>query len=140
MFFMTENHIPEGVGFQTFDLTHILWLLAGFALWIGGCIFFKKLSADKQKRALKVLGSIIFTQEIIRDLALLILCIIYLVFRRYGVSWFGAGGLKAAGNFMLIFAVWGVFQLLICAVIVLQDTNTLIPFHPVKNPAVVEKK
>ena len=74
MFFMTENHIPEGVGFQTFDLTHILWLLAGFAVWIGGCIFFKKLSADRQKRALKVLGCIIFTQEIIRDLALLILC------------------------------------------------------------------
>ena len=77
---------------------------------------------------------------ILTMLALLLLCIIYLVFRRYGVSWFGIGGLKAAGNFMLIFAVWGVFQLLICGIIVLQDTNTLIPFHPVKTPAAVEKK
>lgn len=77
---------------------------------------------------------------ILTMLALLLLCIIYLVFRRYGVSWFGIGGLKAAGNFMLIFAVWGVFQLLICGIIVLQDTNTLIPFHPVKAPAAVEKK
>ena len=77
---------------------------------------------------------------ILTMLALLLLGIIYLIFRRYGVIWFGSGGLKAAGNFMLIFAVWGVFQLLICAVIVLQDTNTLIPFHPVKNPGTVEKK
>ena len=77
---------------------------------------------------------------ILTMLALLLLGIIYLVFRRYGVSWFGSGGLKAAGNFMLIFAVWGVFQLLICAVIVLQDTNTLIPFHPAKKTEAVEKK
>ena len=40
---------------------------------------------------------------------------------------------------MLIFAGWGILQLLICAVIVLQDTNTLIPFHPVKTTAITEQ-
>ena len=29
MFFVTSDNIPEGVGFQAYGLTHILWLLAG---------------------------------------------------------------------------------------------------------------
>ena len=63
---------------------------------------------------------------------------IWLLIRRYGISWFGVSGMRSAGYFMLIFAGWGVFQLLISAVIVLQDTNTLIPFHPVKNVKTVQ--
>ncbi len=65
-------------------------------------------------------------------LAGLLIGIIWLILRRYGISWFGVSGMRSAGYFMLIFACWGIFQLLISAVIVLQDTNTLIPFHPVK--------
>lgn len=66
-------------------------------------------------------------------LAGLLIGIIWLILRRYGISWFGVSGMRSAGYFMLIFACWGAFQLLISGVIVLQDTNTLIPFHPVKN-------
>ena len=66
-------------------------------------------------------------------LACLLLGIIYLLIRRYGLSWFGPAGVRAAGNFMLIFACWGIFQLVISAVIVLKDTNTLIPFHSNKS-------
>lgn len=65
-------------------------------------------------------------------LAGLLIGIIWLILRRYGISWFGVSGMRSAGYFMLIFACWGAFQLLISGVIVLQDTNTLIPFHPVK--------
>ena len=72
-------------------------------------------------------------------LAALLLGVIYLLFRRYGIAWFGVSGLRSAGHFMLIFAGWGILQLLICAVIVLQDTNTLIPFHPVKTTAITEQ-
>lgn len=72
-------------------------------------------------------------------LACLLLGIIWVIFRRYGISWFGVSGLRSAGHFMLIFAGWGILQLLICAVIVLQDTNTLIPFHPVKPTQAVQK-
>ena len=66
-------------------------------------------------------------------LACLLIGIIWLILRRYGISWLGVSGMRSAGYFMLIFACWGIFQLLISAVIVLQDTNTLIPFHPVKH-------
>ena len=73
MFFVTSDHIPEGVGFQTFGLTHILWLLAGLTLCVAACIFFRKLSADKQKRVLKVLGAYIFLQEMVKNLVLICL-------------------------------------------------------------------
>lgn len=73
MFFVINDKLPEGVGFQTFDLTHILWLLAGFILWIGGCIFFRRLSAEKRKWVLKVLGAYIFLQEMAKNLVLIIL-------------------------------------------------------------------
>ncbi len=71
-------------------------------------------------------------------LAMLLLGIIWLIIRKYGLNWFGISGMRSAGHFMLIFALWGVFQLLICAVIVLQDTNTLTPFHhqPKTTPAI----
>ena len=71
-------------------------------------------------------------------LACILLGVVWVVIRRYGISWFGVAGMRSAGHFMLIFACWGVFQLLISAVIVLQDTNTLIPFHPVKNTKTTE--
>ena len=73
MFFVTSDHIPEGVGFQTFGLAHILWLLAGLTLCVAACIFFRKLSADKQKRVLKVLGAYIFLQEMVKNLVLICL-------------------------------------------------------------------
>ena len=75
---------------------------------------------------------------ILAILACILIFIVWSVIRRYGISWFGVGGMRSAGYFMLIFACWGVFQLLISAVIVLQDTNTLIPFQPVKNTKTVQ--
>lgn len=65
-------------------------------------------------------------------LGTLLLAIVWGVIRRYGINWFGINGLRSAGHFMLIVACWGILQLAICAVIILLDTNTLIPFHPVK--------
>ena len=73
MFFVTSDHIPEGVGFQAFGLTHILWLLAGLAACVIACVFFRKLSADKQKCVLKVLGAYIFLQEMVKNLVLIFL-------------------------------------------------------------------
>ena len=73
MFFVTNNNLPEGVGFQTFDLTHILWLIAGLILWIAGCVFYRKLSATKRKTVLKWLGTYIFLQEMVKNLVLILL-------------------------------------------------------------------
>ena len=73
MFFVTSDHIPEGVGFQTFGLTHILWLLAGCIFCVAACIVYRKLSPDKQKRVLAVLGVYIFVQEMVKNLVLVVL-------------------------------------------------------------------
>ena len=73
MFFVSSERIPEGVGFQTFGLTHILWLLAGLIFCVAACMFFRKLSADKRKLALRVLGIYIFAQEMAKNLVLIIL-------------------------------------------------------------------
>ena len=73
MFFVTNDNIPEGVGFQAYGLTHILWLLAGLILWVGGCVFYRRLSARKQKITLTVLGAYIFLQEMVKNLVLILL-------------------------------------------------------------------
>ena len=70
MFFLTNDQVPEGVGFQAYDSTHLLWLLAGFLLWVAACLVFRKLPAERQNRLLKILGSYIFLQELVRDLVL----------------------------------------------------------------------
>ena len=73
MFFVTNDHIPEGVGFQAFGLTHILWLLAGALVCVAACIFYRKLTESKRKLALRVLGIYIFAQEMVKNLVLIIL-------------------------------------------------------------------
>ncbi len=73
MFFVTSGNIPENVGFQAFGLTHIIWLLAGLLLWVTACIFYRNLSADKQKIMRTVLGAYIFLQEMIKNLVLILL-------------------------------------------------------------------
>lgn len=73
MFFVSSDNIPEGVGFQAYGLTHILWLLAGFVLWITACILYRKLSSRKRKLVLQVLGAYIFLQEMVKNLVLVCL-------------------------------------------------------------------
>ena len=73
MFFVTNDNIPEGMGFRAFGLTHILWLLAGLLLWVLTCIFYRKLSRDKQKVFLRSLGIYIFSQEMVKNLVLILL-------------------------------------------------------------------
>ena len=72
MFFLTEEYLPEGVGFQTFGPTHLIWLLCGLILWIAACIFYRRLSGEHRKLALKVLGIYIFAQEMVKNLVLIL--------------------------------------------------------------------
>ena len=67
MFFKTKDNIPEGLGFNTFDLTHIVWLLIGALFCVGACILYKKLSARGQKIMLTSLGVYIFFQEMLKN-------------------------------------------------------------------------
>ena len=73
MFFVSKENIPEGVGFQTFGLTHILWLLAGLLFCVVACIFYRRLSDSKRKMMLKILGVYIFLQEMAKNLVQIIL-------------------------------------------------------------------
>ena len=73
MFFVTKDNIPEGVGFQTFGLTHMLWLLAGIIFSVASCIFYGKLSPNKRKSVLRALGVYIFLQEMAKNIVLLLL-------------------------------------------------------------------
>ncbi len=73
MFFVTNDNLPEGVGFQTFGLTHILWLLAGLIFCTATCILYRKLPERRRKIMLTVLGSYIFAQEMIKNLVLILL-------------------------------------------------------------------
>jgi len=73
MFFVSSEKIPEGYGFRTFDMTHLIWLLVGLTVWVAACIFYRKLSDNKRKTALKVLGIYIFLQEMAKNLVLILL-------------------------------------------------------------------
>ncbi|MBQ1186675.1 MAG: TIGR02206 family membrane protein [Clostridia bacterium] len=89
MFFVTKDSMPEGYGFSTFDLTHITWLLVGSLLCIGACIFYKKLTPQKQKIMLSVLGVYIFFQEMLKNLIVALVgefSVGYLPFHLCGIS------------------------------------------------------
>ena len=73
MFFVTSDHIPDGVGFQAFDLTHLLWLLTGGIFCTAACMVYRRLSAEKRKGMLRVLGVYIFLQEMAKNLVLICL-------------------------------------------------------------------
>jgi len=73
MFFTTSDHVPEGVGFGAYSATHLIWLLAGLLLYVAGCVYFRRLSAQKQKRALFILGAVIFLLEMAKNAVLLAL-------------------------------------------------------------------
>lgn len=73
MFFVSSEQMPEGLGFSAYGLTHILWLLAGLLLWISACIFYRRLSATKQKTMRTILGAYIFLQEMVKNLVLICL-------------------------------------------------------------------
>lgn len=73
MFFTTGENLPDGVGFQAFGLTHLLWLAAGAILCVTACVFYRKLPKNKQKIVLKVLGAYVLAQEMIKNLVLILL-------------------------------------------------------------------
>lgn len=68
MFFMPKDEIPEGVGFTTFGLEHLLWLLS-FAVLMGGTIIAYRRADDKIRNIIRVtLGLIIIAWEIIKNI------------------------------------------------------------------------
>lgn len=67
MFFKTKDSIPDGLGFSTFDISHLSWLLVTVLLCVGACIFYKRLNEKGRKVMLTVLGLYIFFQEMLKN-------------------------------------------------------------------------
>lgn len=67
MFFLTKETIPEGVGFSTFGLTHLLWLLAFAVILTASIIVYKKLDANGKNKMRIILGALVFASEMIKN-------------------------------------------------------------------------
>lgn len=68
MFFLTKETIPEGVGFSTFGLTHLLWLLAFAVILTASIIVYKKLDANGKNKMRIILGASVFASEMIKNI------------------------------------------------------------------------
>lgn len=68
MFFWTKQTVPDGMGFSTFGVTHLIWLLC---LAIAGTItvlLYRKLDLKKRNTVRVVFGAAIVFLEIIKDI------------------------------------------------------------------------
>jgi len=72
MFFATKETVPEGLGFSTFDITHLLWLGAIFLFWVTSIIIYRKLTPKKRNIMRIFLGSSIIFLEIFKDIVAVI--------------------------------------------------------------------
>ena len=73
MFFVTSDKMPEGYGFSTFGLEHLLWLLA-FGIIITAAAFICRRLNEKQRRVMLIaVGSFVVFLEVIKDTLLIIL-------------------------------------------------------------------
>lgn len=68
MFFITKENVPEGLGFSTFGVTHLIWLAAMLVIWILSVAIYRRLSAKNQNIMRICLGCAIIFLEILKDI------------------------------------------------------------------------
>ncbi len=68
MFLKTKETIPEGVGFSTFGITHLLWLLAFAAIIALAIIIYRKLPLEKRNIMRTTLGMVVVAFETIKNI------------------------------------------------------------------------
>ncbi len=71
MFFLTKEAIPEGVGFSTFGLTHLIWLVSLSILGLILIVTYRKLDTNKRNVMRIVVGLIVVFHEIFRDIGVI---------------------------------------------------------------------
>ena len=69
MFFLTKETVPEGVGFSTFDTTHLLWLFGAFISIAAAVLVYRRLCDKKRKVMRTVVGILVVLCEIVKDIA-----------------------------------------------------------------------
>ncbi len=68
MFFLTKETVPDGVGFSTFDMTHLLWLLGAFGSIAAAAAVYRRSSYQKRNIMRTVVGVLVVLCEIIKDI------------------------------------------------------------------------
>ncbi len=69
-FFESSDTIVKGVGFQHFDVLHLMWLLV-FVIFCGcSCYFYKKATAEKRKRIRFWYAGMLVADELIKIIGL----------------------------------------------------------------------
>ena len=67
MFFKTQDSLPDGVGFSTFDSTHLIWLAVGLTAIILAAVFYRRFTLKRKRIVLCILGGYIFFQEMLKN-------------------------------------------------------------------------
>ncbi len=73
MFFMSKGTIPEGVGFSTFGVGHLIWLFAIIVGIVAAAFVYKGLNSKHRKIMRLTVGALIVFLEITKDIYHIIL-------------------------------------------------------------------
>jgi len=75
LFFTPKEDIPEGIniGFSTFGLEHLLWLLAFVSVFAGFIAFYKKQDEKNRKKMRIIIGVIVVLWEVWRTVTIWII-------------------------------------------------------------------
>lgn len=68
MFFMTKETVPEGVGFNTFDITHLGFLIPLLTACVIAAVIYRKLDHKKRNAMRMTFGLLIVGLEIVKDI------------------------------------------------------------------------
>ena len=68
MFFMSKDNVPEGVGFSTFGLEHLIWLFCIVAGTVAAAMLYRRLS-EKNRNIMRItVGLIIVLLEVAKNI------------------------------------------------------------------------
>ena len=68
MFFLPKEEVPEGVGFTTFGLTHLIWLVSMALIAAVVIVVYRKADPNKKNIIRLILGWLIVFSEILKNI------------------------------------------------------------------------
>ena len=71
-FLETSGTIPDGLGFEQFDMIHLTWLVFGALIIAANCLLYRKLSETNRTRWNKIMAVLLVANELFKHTMLLI--------------------------------------------------------------------
>lgn len=71
-FLETSSTIPDGLGFEQFDMIHLTWLVIGALIIAANCLLYRKLSETNRTRWNKIMAVLLVANELFKHTMLLI--------------------------------------------------------------------